>query len=112
MIIIVNFLILKTLGEIDPSPFFVISLFPYILFLIWAQKSESIPQISLWGYRLTLIFVLMTIIFAILAKVLYGEELTDVDFLHGSAEAFLTLSDGLIAFGFIKLIQNKDVKNS
>ena len=54
----------------------------------------------------------MTIIFAIIAKQVYGGELTDVDPLHGAAEAFLTLSDAMIAIGFVQNQQNKVVKNS
>ena len=104
--------ILQFLAEIDPSPFFVLSLIPYLLFLYWAQKSSAIPKISLWGFRLTLLFVLMTILFAIVAALLYDSALTDIDPLHGAAEAFLTLSDAMVAIGFIKLEQNRVVKNS
>ena len=104
--------ILEYLGEIDPSPFFVLSLIPYLFFLHWANKSNSIPKISLWGFRLTLLFVLMTIIFAIVAKVLFDRSLTDVDPLHGAAEAFLTVSDALVAAGFLQLQLTKVVKNS
>ena len=42
----------------------------------------------------------------------FKDDLTNVDPLHGAAESFLTLSDGLIAFGFVQALQNKDVKNS
>ena len=104
--------ILQYLGGIDPSPFFVLSLIPYLLFLYWAKKSDAIPKVALLGFRLTLLFVLMTIIFAIFAKVFYDSELTDVDPLHGAAESFLTLSDAMIAIGFVQNQQNKVVKNS
>tara|TARA_Y100001968_G_scaffold5989_1_gene5204 strand:+ start:2737 stop:3075 length:339 start_codon:yes stop_codon:yes gene_type:complete len=107
-----DLLIIQFLNGIDPGPLFVASLFPYLLFLYWAKKSEYIPSISMWGFRLTLLFVFMTIIFAILAKVLFGEELTNIDPLHGAAESFLTLSDALVLFGFIQLIQRNEVKNS
>ena len=107
-----NFSLIEFFGQIDPGPFFVLSLFPYLLFLFWLQKSDSIPKISLWGFRLTLLFVFMTILFAILAQIFYGDELTNVDPLHGTAEAFLTLSDALIAYGFVKQVQDKEVKNS
>ncbi len=104
--------LITRLGQIDPSPFFVLSLFPYLVFLFWAQKSNSIPRIALWGFRLTLLFVLMTIIFAIIAKVLFDAELTDIDSLHGSAEAFLTLSDALVVLGFAGFGAKKLVNNS
>ena len=95
---------LQPLSSLDPGPIFVISLFPYLIFLFWAQKSISIPKTALWGFRLTLLFVAMTIVCSIIAKVNYDQELTDVDYLHGSAEAFLALSDAFIVFGFATLI--------
>ena len=103
---------MEFLNQIDPSPFFVLSLVPYLLFLWWAQTSKSIPKLALWGFRLTLLFVLMTIALAIVAKVSYGAELTDVDYLHGSAEAFLTLSDALVVLGFAGVGNEKVVNNS
>ncbi len=104
--------ILNALNQIDPGPFFVLSLIPYLFFLYWAQKSSAIPRLSLWGFRLTLLFVVMTIAFAIVAKLVYGGELTDVDPLHGAAEAFLTLSDALIVVGFWTTKEDKVVNNS
>ncbi len=105
-------LLLAYLGGVDPSPFFVLSLIPYLGFLYWAAKSKEIPPISLWGFRLTLLFVAMTIVFAIIASVSYGEELTNIDPLHGAAEAFLTLSDALIALGFLGIGKKNLVNNS
>tara|TARA_Y100001968_G_scaffold332230_1_gene389579 strand:+ start:4265 stop:4603 length:339 start_codon:yes stop_codon:yes gene_type:complete len=112
MTILSNFSLLSDLSQIDPGPFFVLSLFPYLAFLYWAQKSSFIPKISLLGFRLTVLFVLMTIILAIVAKIFYDDELTNIDYLHGIAEAFLTLSDALVVFGFLRAIQEKEVKNS
>ena len=97
---------LQPLSSLDPGPIFVISLFPYLIFLFLAQKSTSIPKTSLWGFRLTLLFVAMTIVCSIIAKVNYDQELTDVDYLHGSAEAFLALSDAFIVFGFAAMLKN------
>jgi len=105
-------LVLQSLSEIDPGPFFVLSLIPYLAFLYWAQRSSAIPKLALWGFRLTLLFVLMTIVFAIIAIQLYGGELTDVDPLHGAAEAFLTLSDALVVLGFLRIGQQRVVNNS
>ena len=104
--------ILLYLSNIDPSPFFVLSLIPYLFFLYWANKTHSIPKISLWGFRLTLLFVLITIILAIVANKLYSSELTDIDYLHGAAESFLTISDVLIVFGFIKMINKRKLMNN
>ena len=103
---------LDYLSTIDPGPFFVLSLFPYLVFLYWAQKSKAIPQISLIGFRLTLLFVAMTIVLAIVAKVSYGEDLTNIDSLHGTAEAFLTLSDALVVLGFAGIGRKRVVNNS
>ena len=96
---------LDSIGKIDPSPFFVLSLIPYLIFLKYAEKSVSIPKVSLLGFRLTLLFVLMTIILAIVAKIYFQSELTNVDKLHGLAEVFLTVSDGLVVYGFVLMLQ-------
>ena len=104
--------ILTLFDGLDPSPLFVLSLFPYLSFLYWAKKSNSIPATALLGFRLTLLFVVMTIVFAVVAQQIYGGELTDIDPLHGAAEAFLTISDALIVIGFLPLAKNKVVKNS
>ncbi len=104
--------VLQQLATVDPSPFFVLSLFPYLLFLYWAQKTSSIPKVALWGFRLTILFVVMTIAFAVIALKLYGQDLTSVDPLHGAAEAFLTISDALVAIGFFLVKEDKQIKNS
>jgi hypothetical protein len=49
---------------------------------------------------MTLVFVAVTIPAGIYAKVAYGKSLANVDWLHGSAEFFLTLSNILIVLGF------------
>ena len=97
---------LNSIGQIDPSPFFVLSLIPYLIFLKYAKKSVSIPKLSLLGFRLTLLFVFMTIILAIIAKINFDAELTNVDILHGFAESFLTVSDGLVVYGFVLMLQD------
>ena len=97
--------ILSIFQGLDPGPLFVLSLFPYLLFLYWARKTPLIPKLALWGFNLTLLFVAMTIFFSIIAQINFGKELTDIDSLHGSAEAFLALSDGLVVLGFAGLIQ-------
>ena len=112
MTLFLNLNLLDFLSQIDPSPFFVLSLIPYLLFLHWASKSQNIPRISFIGFQLTLLFVAMTIVFAIVAKLQFDDELTNVDYLHGLAESFLTVSDGFILFGFIRFINNKQVNNS
>tara|TARA_B100000700_G_C14416251_1_gene565995 strand:- start:7 stop:339 length:333 start_codon:yes stop_codon:yes gene_type:complete len=107
----INSTLFNYIGEIDPSAFFVFSLFPYIAFLFWAQKSSVIPKISLWGFRLTLLFVFMTIVLAVIAKLVFNDELTNIDSLHGTAEAFLTISDALVLLGFLRILKEKHVNN-
>jgi heme A synthase len=85
----------------DPAaPIFSASLFPYLLFLWWAWRSRRMPTLALWGFALTLLFVLITIVAAVVARLNYGEELANVDSLHGGAEAFLSLSNLVLLLGF------------
>ena len=101
---------LQRLGEINPAPFFALSLFPYLLFLWWASKIKAFPKLALRGFQLTLLFVAVTIVASLVAINHYGRQLADVDFLHGGAEVFLTLANLLVAIGFtnaIRLINSK-----
>lgn len=91
---------LASLGSIDPSPFFALSLFPYLAFLRWAWRSRRFPPLALIGFALTLLFVAITIVAALVAQWRYGEVLANVDALHGGAESFLTLSNLLVLLGF------------
>ena len=104
--------VLQFFSKIDPSPFFVLSLFPYLIFLYWAKKSQTLPKLSFIGFCLTLLFVLMTILLAIVAQLKFDDELTNVDTLHGIAESFLTISDGLVLLGFLKMREKLLVNNS
>lgn len=91
---------LDALGAIDPSPLFALSLFPYLAFLHWARRSRRFPPLALFGFALTLVFVAITIVAALVAQFRYGEVLANVDGLHGGAESFLTLSNLLVLLGF------------
>ena len=104
-----SILSLESLSKIDPSPFFILSLIPYLVFLLFAGKTKSIPKISLIGFKLTLLFVFMTVVFAIISQIYFDDELTNVDVLHGLAESFLTISDALVAYGFLLMLQS--IKN-
>ena len=112
----ISILSLESIARVDPSPFFILSLIPYLVFLRYAGKTKSIPKISLLGFKLTLLFVFMTIVFAIISLIYFGEELTNVDVLHGLAESFLTISDALVVYGFVLMLQSarseKEVNNS
>lgn len=79
---------------------FALSLFPYLGFLWFLTRSRKTPRLALIGFYMTLVFVAVTIPAGIYAKVAYGAELANVDWLHGSAESFLTLSNILVVLGF------------
>ena len=83
----------------DPSPLFALSLPPYLLFLHWLQKSRLLPPLAVWGFRLTLLFVVITIIAAVIALRCCDAELVEIDALHGGAEAFLTLGNAVLVAG-------------
>lgn len=95
----------------DPAPLFALSLLPYLLFLRWIQRSNSLPSLAIWGFRLTLLFVLITIVAAVLAQRCCQAELVDVDSLHGGAEAFLTLGNAVLVIGLWQQDQQR-VNNS
>jgi len=79
---------------------FALSLFPYLGFLWFLTRSRQAPRLALIGFYTTLVFVAVTIPAGIYAKVVYQEALANVDWLHGSAEVFLTLANILIVLGF------------
>ncbi|MGB3239968.1 MAG: DUF3593 domain-containing protein [Geitlerinemataceae cyanobacterium] len=79
---------------------FAVSLFPYLGFLYFLTKSGQTPRLALIGFYLLLVFVAVTIPAGIYAKVAYSESLANIDWLHGSAEFFLTLSNIIVVLGF------------
>ncbi|NEO93842.1 MAG: DUF3593 domain-containing protein [Moorea sp. SIO3G5] len=83
---------------------FAISLFPYLGFLWFLTRSGQTPRLALIGFYVLLVFVFVTIPAGIYSKVAYQEALADVDWLHGSAEFFLTLSNTLVVLGFRQAI--------
>jgi hypothetical protein len=93
--------LLPALAGLDPGPWFVASLVPYLAFLVWASRVEGFPRLALRGFQMTLLFVAVTIAAAIVAQTVYGHQLADVDPLHGGAEALLTLSNLLVVLGFL-----------
>jgi len=83
---------------------FALSLFPYLGFLWFITRSGQTPRLALIGFYLLLVFVAVTIPAGIYAKMAYGESLANVDWLHGSAEFFLTLSNIFVVLGFRQAI--------
>ena len=86
---------------------FAVSLFPYLGFLYFLTKSDKTPRLALIGFYLLLVFVGVTIPAGIYAKIHYGEALANVDWLHGGAEFFLTLSNIIVVLGFREAIRQK-----
>jgi Protein of unknown function (DUF3593) len=83
---------------------FAVSLLPYLGFLWFLARSKQAPRLVLIGFSCTLVFVAVTIPAGIYAKTHYGDTLANVDWLHGSAEAFLTLANILVVIGFRQAI--------
>ena len=85
---------------ISKETLFALSLFPYLGFLWFLSRSKQMPSLALKGFYGTLVFVAITIPAGIYAQVHYGKSLADVDWLHGGAESFLTVSNILLVLGF------------
>ena len=89
---------------ISKDTLFIVSLFPYLGFLWLLARSQKAPKLALIGFYCTLLFVGVTIPAGIYTKIAYGTSLSNVDWLHGTAESFLTLSNTLIVLGFRQAI--------
>lgn len=85
---------------ISKETLFALSLFPYLGFLWFLSRTKQMPRLALMGFYGTLVFVAITIPAGIYAQVHYGKSLADVDWLHGSAELFLTLANIVLVLGF------------
>ena len=106
------FKFIEKLGSLDNTLLFALSILPYGVFLFYLYKIKSINNIIKKGFSLTVLFVLITILVSIFTLNYYDKTLVEVDFLHGLAESFLTLSDFVILFGFIKVLNSLEVNNS
>ena len=103
---------IEKLGLVDNTALFAASIIPYSIFLFYLFKIKSVNKFVKTGFSLTVLFVFITIVVSIFALNYYDKSLVEVDFLHGSAEFFLTLSDFIILLGFIKMLNNLEVNNS
>ena len=103
---------IEKLGSIDNTALFAASIFPYAIFLFYLYKIKSVNNFVKTGYSLTVLFVFITILVSIYTLNHYHKTLVEVDFLHGLAELFLTLSDFVILFGFIRMLSKIEVNNS
>ena len=104
--------LIEKLALIDNTTLFATSIFPYAIFLFYLYKIKSVNKLVKTGYSLTVLFVFITIVVSIYTLNHYDKTLVEVDFLHGLAESFLTLSDFVILLGFIKILNNLEVNNS
>ncbi len=97
--------------NISKDTLFAVSLFPYLGFLYFLTRSGVFPRLALIGFYCLLIFVAVTIPAGIYARVHYHDALANIDWLHGGAEVFLTLSNILVVLGFRQaIIDLKKVK--
>ena len=103
---------IEKLASIDNTALFAASIFPYAIFLFYLYKIKSVNNLVKTGYTLTVLFVFITIVVSIFTLNYFDKTLVEVDFMHGLAESFLTLSDFVILLGFIKILNNLEVNNS
>ncbi|KAF6259125.1 hypothetical protein COO60DRAFT_1294946 [Scenedesmus sp. NREL 46B-D3] len=99
-------------GQSLASQLFAASLFPYLAFLYYLTKSGKTPRLVLGGFYFLLAFVGATIPAGIYAKTHYGTSLANVDWLHGSAESLLTVTNLMIVLGLRQGIREAEAKNA
>ncbi|KAF8072375.1 hypothetical protein HT031_000034 [Scenedesmus sp. PABB004] len=99
-------------GQSLASQLFAASLFPYLAFLFYLTRSGKAPRLTLVGFYFLLAFVGATIPAGIYAKTHYGTSLANVDWLHGSAESLLTITNLLVVLGLRQAIREAEAKNA
>ncbi len=104
--------LIEKLASIDNTTLFAASIIPYVIFLFYLYRIKFVNNFVKTGFSLTVLFVFITILVSIFALNYYDKTLVEVDFLHGFAESFLTLSDFVILFGFIRMLNSLEVNNS
>ncbi len=97
---------------ISKETLFALSLFPYLGFLWFLSRTKQMPRLALMGFYGTLVFVAITIPAGIYAQVHYGKSLANIDWLHGSAELFLTASNILLVLGFRQALMVAKAKSA
>lgn len=99
----------KDEAEALAGPFFGASLFPYLAFLYFLNVEENeTPKGVTIGFATCLLFVFLTIPAAIAAKLNYDVSLADSDWLHGSAESLLTITNLVTVLAFRQALNAKD----
>ena len=105
----VNLSIDRDQAEALAGPFFGASLFPYLAFLFFLSREENeCPKGVTVGFASCLSFVFLTIPAAIAAQVFYGVSLADSDWLHGSAESLLTITNLITVIAFRQALNAKE----
>lgn len=89
---------------LDKNALFALSLFPYLGFLWFMTRTQDTPKMALFGFYALLVFVAVTIPAGLYANVILQEELANIDWLHGGAESFLTLSNIFVVLGFRRAV--------
>ncbi|KAL3921367.1 MAG: hypothetical protein SGARI_006701, partial [Bacillariaceae sp.] len=99
----------KDQAEQLAGPFFGASLFPYLAF-IWllAREENECPKGVTVGFASCLSFVFLTIPAAIAAKLLFDVSLADSDWLHGSAESLLVVTNLVTVVAFRQALNAKE----
>jgi hypothetical protein len=96
-------------AEALAGPLFGASLFPYLAFLYFLNVEENeCPKGVTVGFATCLLFVFLTIPAAIATQVLYGVSLADSDWLHGSAESLLTVTNLVTVVAFRQALNSKE----
>lgn len=91
------------------GPLFGASLFPYLAFLYFLSRDETnCPKGVTVGFATLLLFVFLTIPAAIVAKLQFGVSLADCDWLHGSAESLLTITNLVTVVAFRQALNAKE----
>lgn len=104
-----NFLSFSDQGQNLAGIFFQASLLPYLLFLYFISfRGNRIPNLANFGFQFLLLFVLSTIPSGIVTKGTFGISLADCDWLHGSAETLLTVTNVLVVLGFRQAMTTKE----
>lgn len=105
----INLDITRDEAEALAGPFFGLSLFPYLAFLYLLDVPENdTPKGVTVGFATCLLFVFLTIPAAIGAQVMYGVSLADSDWLHGSAESLLTVTNLVTVVAFRQALAGKE----
>jgi Protein of unknown function (DUF3593) len=97
------------------STFLTISIVPYLIFLfyiwrIWRHNPQLLGKTTVFGFFFMLVFIFVTAIAGIVAlRVIGARTLGSVDWLHGLAEAMLTVTNGLVALGLKKQLDQLEL---